>query len=110
MNTSIRKCLSRETSTIHRVLAGILTGVLLVPFSTTAGAESDFQHRVLFSPTNSQLKAETRGRVMIYDGLDNAEVERAFDEQFDRIENMMFVRTRSTEPDGEFSYEDDGCD
>ena len=47
---------------------------------------------------------------MIYDGLDNTVVERALDEHFDRIEQMMFVRTRHTEPDGGVSYEDDGCD
>jgi len=110
MNTSRQKCRARETGIVHRVLAGLPAGALLTPFSPTAGADSDFQHRVLFSPSNSQLKAEARGRVMIYDGLDNAEIERAFDEQFNRIENMLFVRTRSTEPDGEFSYEDDGCD
>jgi len=110
MNTSTLKYLSGETSAIHHVLAGVLTGVLLVPFSTAAGAEDDFQQKVLLSPTNSQLKAEKRGHIMIYDGLDNAVVERAFDEQFDRIEHMMFVRTRKAEMDGEFSYEDDGCD
>ena len=109
MNTATQKYQSRETSAITRILAGMLTGMLLT-FSTLAGAEDGFQHKVLFSPTSSQLKAEARGRIMIYDGLDNAEVERAFDEQFDRIEHMMFVRTRHTETDGEVSYEDDGCD
>jgi len=110
MNTSTLKYLSGETSAIHHVLAGVLTGVLLMPFSTAAGAEDDFQHKVLFSPTASQLQAEARGRIMIYAGLEDAEVERAFDDQFDRVEHMMFVRTRKAEMDGEFSYEDDGCD
>ena len=32
------------------------------------------------------------------------------DEQFDRIENMMFVRTRYIQPDGEIEVEEDGCD
>jgi len=110
MNTSTPKCESSETSAIHSVLTGILTGMLLVPFSTIAGADDGFQYKALFSPTGSQLKAEERGRVMIYDGLDNAVVERALDEQFDRVEHMMFVRTRHTEPDDEVSFEDDGCD
>ena len=110
MNTSIQKYLSREAGISHRVLAGILSGVLLMPFPALVGAEDVFQYQVLSSPTAGQLKAESRGRVMIYDGLDNAVVERALDEQFDRIEHMMFVRTRHTEPDGEVSYEDDGCD
>ena len=110
MNTSTQKCRSRDISVMHHVLAGMLTVMLLMPFPTTAGAEDRFQHKILFSPTHSQLKVEARGRVMIYDGLDNAEVERALDEQFDRIEHMMFVHTRHPEPDGEVSFEDDGCD
>ena len=110
MNTSTQKSRSGKVDTIQRVLAGLLSGVLLMPFPMLAGAEDVYQNKVLFSPTGSQLKAESRGRVMIYDGLDNAVVERALDEQFDRIEHMMFVRTRHTEPDGEVSYEDDGCD
>jgi hypothetical protein len=110
MNTSTQKCLSGKTRAIHRVLVGLLAGVLLTPVSMTAGAEDDFQHKVLFNPSSSQLQAEARGRVMIYDGLEDAEVERAFDEQFGRVEHMMFVRTRHTEPDGDVSYEDDGCD
>jgi len=110
MNTSTQKYLSRGNDSIHRVLVGMLAVVLLVPFSTPAGADDAYQYKVLFSPGSSQLKAEARGRVMIYDGLEDAEVERAFDEQFDRVEHMMFVRTRHAEPDGEVSYADDGCD
>ena len=110
MNRSTQKCLSRETSAIHRVLIGMLTGVLLMPLSTTAGAENDFQHNALFSPSKAQLRAEARGRVMIYDGLDNEVVDRAIDEQFGRVEHMMFVRIRHAQPDGEVSFEDDGCD
>ena len=110
MSTSIQKYRSRGNSGIHRVLIGILTAVLLIPIPFIAGAEDVFQQKVLFSPNKSQLKAEARGRVMIYDGLENTEVERALDQQFDRIEHMMFVRTRHTETDGEVSYEDGGCD
>ncbi len=47
---------------------------------------------------------------MIYDSLDNETVELAMNEQFDRIENMMFVRTQYIQEDGEYEVEDDGCD
>ena len=46
---------------------------------------------------------------MIYDGLDEEVVERALDEQFDRIEHMMFTRIHHAGPDGTVSVEDDGC-
>ena len=55
------------------------------------------------------LLAEAKGRVTIYDGQEHRVVDRALDTQFHRIENMMFVRTRETSPDGEESIEDDGC-
>lgn len=109
MNTSIQNYLACETGTICRALTALLMGMLLATLATTAGAEDSFQQNVLFNPSNSQLQAEARGRIMIYDGLDNAVVERAMDEQFDRIEHMMFVRIRKTQPDGEVSYDDDGC-
>jgi hypothetical protein len=51
----------------------------------------------LVQPDQEQLKAEARGRVMIFYGLVNSEVEYALDQQLDRIEHMMFVRMRHTE-------------
>jgi hypothetical protein len=110
MNTSTQKYLARRTGAARRVLIGLQMGMLIAPVVTTANAEDSFQHTVLFSPTNSQLQAEARGRVMIYDSLENSVVERAMDDQFNRVEHMMFVRTRNTLPDGEVSYDDDDCD
>jgi hypothetical protein len=110
MNTSTRKILAKDTSAIYRIFTALLVGMLLAPQAMTAVAADSFQQKVLFNPTQGQLRAEARGRVMIYDGLDNPVVERALDEQFDRIEHMMFVRTRTTLPDGEVSYDDEGCD
>ncbi len=75
-----------------------------------AGAADRYQYRVLFNPGSEILQAEQRGRIMIYDGLENELVERALNEQFGRIENMMFVRTRLEQPDGSFEVENDGCD
>lgn len=47
---------------------------------------------------------------MIYDGIENKVVETAMTEQFDRIENMMFVRIHYLDEDGEIMFEEDGCD
>jgi hypothetical protein len=76
----------------------------------------------LLNPTQVDQKAEAKGRVMIYDGMTDQEVARAFDEQFDRLEYMMFTRTVVTDDSGrprkdpstgelvtESGY-DDGCD
>lgn len=73
-------------------------------------AQDSWQMRMLFNPTESQLKVEKRGRIMIYDGLKEARIERAMDTQFERIESMMFVRTIITDDEtGEDTVEDDGC-
>ncbi|MGB7932555.1 MAG: hypothetical protein WCH04_10095 [Gammaproteobacteria bacterium] len=56
----------------------------------------------LFEPPQNELKREAKGRVMIYDGLTEKDVERALDEQFDRLVYMMFIRVVVTESD-------DGC-
>ena len=77
---------------------------------SSAEAVDEYQHKMLFSPSSSVLAAEARGRVMIYDGLRYATVTRAMDEQFDRIENMMFVGTVIEQEDGKLEVEEDGCD
>ena len=51
--------------------------------------------------------SERRGRVTIYDRIPVSEVERALDEQFERIDSMMFVRTQY--PVADDGFEDD-CD
>lgn len=79
----------------------------------------NWQLSLLFNPGEQQDKMESRGRVFIYDGLLDSEVERALDEQFDRVESMMFVNTVITDEDGvplrdvatgEMLVENDGCD
>jgi hypothetical protein len=112
MKTFTQRSLSDETGTLSLLMFIVLfLGTLLAPLARAADANDSFQYNALFNPTTAQLSAEERGRVMIYDGLDNAMVERALDEQFDRIEHMMFIRTRQNAPDGddEYTVEDDGC-
>ncbi len=65
---------------------------------------------LLFKPSERALVAEAKGRVMIYDGLKEKTVHLAMNQQFDRIENMMFVGTLVEQEDGELEAEEDGCD
>jgi hypothetical protein len=112
MKTFTQRNSPEETGTLNRLMfIVLLMGSLLAPLAQAADANDGFQYNALFNPSPAQLKAEDRGRVMIYDGLDNAVVERALDEQFDRIEHMMFVRIRQSTPDDDDEYiiEDDGC-
>jgi hypothetical protein len=102
----------------HRLLIGLMLGIVLTPPTMVANANDSFQYNALFNPTKGQLMAEARGRVMIYDGLENKVVERVLDEQFDRIEHMMFTRIHEAPPkddgtppnkgEGD-SSDDDGC-
>jgi hypothetical protein len=82
-------------------------------------ASNTWQMTRLFQPTQADLNRETKGRIMIYDGLTDKTVERALDDQFDRVETMMFTRVVVTddsgEPvrdtdNGEIVTEEDGCD
>lgn len=95
---------------------GHLLAVLAVVFASYTGqgwavndAASKYQDNLLFKPNKSILLAEARGRVNIYDGLENSVVEHVLDTQFARIENMMFVRTRHVQPNGVVEVEED-CD
>ena len=74
-----------------------------------AAAAPGWQERRLLAPSGPQLAAERRGRVVLYDGLDERLVDRALDTQFARVENMMFVGVRHTDPDGD-EWADDDCD
>ncbi|MGD2055547.1 MAG: hypothetical protein PVJ15_01980 [Gammaproteobacteria bacterium] len=110
MKTSTRLNISEKTiSLVDRIVVGSLLGTVLAPLAMAADVDDGFQYNALFNPGPSQLSAEARGRVMIYDGLGNDVVEHALDTQFHRIEHMRFVRTRETRPDGEVLVEDDGC-
>ncbi len=101
MNKVNKKGISQFTKTL--LALGILAS------SASAWADNGYQHNVLFSPSSGILQAETKGRIMIYDGLKNETVELAMNQQFERIENMMFVRTQYIQEDGEYEAEDD-CD
>ena len=81
----------------------------IYPGQPWAASQTEYYEGALFNPSTGILLAENRGRVSIYDGLEHAVVDRAMDTQFDRIGNMMFIRTRQTLPDGSVESDDD-CD
>ncbi len=84
---------------------------LIKPLYAMAQSDEDsWQLDMLHKPTAQQTKVEQKGRVFIYDGLDNEDVEKALDDQFDRIQHMMFVGIRHRDPDGGDSSVDDDCD
>ena len=81
----------------------------------TQGADAavtSWQERRLMEPSESQLRQEEGGTVFIYDGMEHGTVQKAMDEHFERIENMMFTRIRHMPPSGSGPtlVEDDGCD
>lgn len=79
---------------------------------------SEIERRRLFEPTPGELRAEAAGRIYIYEGLRDTDVERALEEEFKRVQNMMFIRVKPTDEGGEprkdpktgAEYvQDDGC-
>lgn len=105
-------------NTVTRLTA--ITIVTTALYSSQASAElRDWYMQQLFEPSASQLSMEQNGRIMIYDGLRDTDVQRVMDKQFDRVESMMFTGTivtdESGEPaidheTGEILVENDGCD
>ena len=77
--------------------------------------EDRYDLRRLMLPSVAERAAEEKGRVHIYDSLAKEKVDTALDENFDRIENMMFTRIHHLPPPGagpeeEVEVEDDDCD
>lgn len=96
--------------------AAILTCTSMVTVHATShlspsASNEDWQTRRLMAPTPSQLAAESKGQVFIYDSLDINRVDSAMDQNFDRIQNMMFIRIHHLPPTGSGPavVEDDDC-
>jgi len=97
-----------------------VAGLTLVAVTGTAFAVdvSEIERRRLFEPTQAELQQEAAGRIYIYDGLSDADIARAMDDEFFRVENMMFIRVRKTDKNGAPMtdpdtgipvFQDDGC-
>ena len=94
------------------VLIGVLAGIyanLAFQDSLAAGHADEAAYQPLHQPSAALQAVEKRGRVTIYDQIPASEVERALDEQFERIGSMMFVRTQYPAADGGVETDDD-CD
>ena len=109
---------------MHASLFILTTAVAVELGSVSAAAQSkdlrDIELRRLFEPTSAELRQERSGRVYIYDGLKEADVERAMREQFQRVDSMMFIRVKPASAPRESDrtntpvpattyYQDDGC-
>lgn len=103
---------------MHRI--GTISAISAFLSSTLAAADDhitavapsqDFQLRRLMQPSPAERTAEQKGKIYIYDSLEYADVEQALDDNFDRIENMMFIRIHHPPDtaDGEVEVEDDDC-
>lgn len=61
----------------------------------------EWQRKAVLAPSGSQLSSEKQyATVYIYQGMRDKTVNRAMDEQFDRLEYMMFVNTVVTDRQG----------
>ncbi len=63
-------------------------------------AYRQLEMRRLFEPTESELRNEGGGSVYIYEGLTDRAVNRALEEEFERVEHMMFINTIRTDAQG----------
>jgi hypothetical protein len=94
-----------STAECRRLILGLVlaSGTLMCTVPAAAVAEASLEQwllRRLNDPTPHERAHERNGNVYIYDGLTDREVEHALNSHFDRIEYMMFVGTRRTDPTG----------
>ena len=60
----------------------------------------EWQTDRLLAPSDTDVQMENDGHIFIYSNLTDIDVEHALDDQFDRIESMMFVNTIVTDNTG----------
>jgi hypothetical protein len=90
----------------RRLVIGFVLVANMLMCAMPAGASADSAQtnlelwllRRLNEPTERERAHEREGNVYIYDGLTDRQVDQAMNLHFDRIEYMMFVGTRKTEP------------
>jgi hypothetical protein len=90
------------------VVLGIAANLKFQDSLASDGIET-WELQQLHTPSPALRQQEDAGRITIYDGIRITEIDRAMDEQFERIDSMMFIRSNYVDEDGEW-YEDDDCD
>lgn len=99
------------------VLTIASTGDTEAATQSLADAAANWQLKHLFTPSEQAIQQE-QDSVFIYQGLTDREVNKALDQQFDRIQHMMFTSIVVTDANGEVLrdpetgkavVEDDGC-
>ncbi|MDJ0738821.1 MAG: hypothetical protein QNJ91_03830 [Gammaproteobacteria bacterium] len=99
----------KDIAIMAAILAGIYANLTFQDSLAADPAVVDGYLVQLHEPSAALREREARGRVTIYDQLSVADVDRALDQQFERIGSMMFVRTQYPQPDGSIAGDDD-CD
>jgi hypothetical protein len=93
----------------HTLIAGGLTLVMSSPQAAYSEAAYErWQQQRLLHPGETQLEQERQGKIFIYDGLSDKEVDRVLDKQFNRMQFMMFIRTIITDDQGEPKHDESG--
>jgi len=81
-----------------------LAAIVLSLSAPASGADNDgidsYQQNALFHPSSNQLRRESQGFVYIYDEMTDKTIDKAMDDQPERIQSMMFVNTKMTDENG----------
>ena len=77
-----------------------LAGELALADPAAEPAYRQLEIRRLFEPTESELRKEAAGSVYIYQGMTDRAVKQAMEDEFERVEHMMFVNTIRTDVQG----------
>lgn len=101
IETTRRAAVMRGRRVVCQVLAAVALMGALPAGAVDPAAEANLEQwllRRLNEPTERERAHEREGNVYVYDGLTDRAVDQALSRHFDRIEYMMFVGTRKTDP------------
>lgn len=71
-----------------------VSGFLILGSWVASADVRDIELRRLFEPTPAEVQSEKSGRIYIYEGMRESDISRAMEEEFDRVDSMMFIRTQ----------------